>query len=119
MATVISPRALARAGVNVHGLPLAGRVEAVGPCLFPEGRAGLVVRDPPRLPARPSGVIERVHDADGGVTADGTQRSGGANARRQWTSSSRTAGRYALRQISASSAGVSTSARMWAVSRSP
>ncbi|MFE1028564.1 methyltransferase [Streptomyces sp. NPDC058818] len=65
VATDISPRALTCAKENVHRLALTDRIEVSGPCLFPEGRADLVVCNPPWLPARPTGPIEQgVYDPD-------------------------------------------------------
>ena len=64
----ISPRALACARDNVRRLGLDGRVTVVGPCLYPEGRAGLVVCNPPWLPARPVSAVEQgVYDPDGAM----------------------------------------------------
>src|SRR6185503_4327978 len=46
-------------------LGLAGQVRVVSADLFPEGRAPLVVCNPPWLPARPSSRLESaVYDAD-------------------------------------------------------
>ncbi|MFF5497320.1 methyltransferase [Streptomyces aquilus] len=65
-ATDIAPRALACARDTVRRLGLGGRVEVVGPALFPEGRADLVVCNPPWLPARPTSAVEQgVYDPDG------------------------------------------------------
>lgn len=65
MATDISPRALACARENAHRLALTDRIEVSGPCLFPEGRADLIVCNPPWLPARPTSPIEQgVYDPD-------------------------------------------------------
>ena len=65
MATDISPRALACARDNVGRLHLSGRVDVVGPCLFPAGRADLVVCNPPWTPARPTSAVELgVYDPD-------------------------------------------------------
>nr|WTC14249.1 class I SAM-dependent methyltransferase [Streptomyces anthocyanicus] len=65
VATDISPRALACAKENIHRLALSGRIEVKGPCLFPEGRADLIVCNPPWLPARPTGPVEQgVYDPD-------------------------------------------------------
>jgi len=65
VATDISPRALDCARENVHRLALTDRIEVSGPGLFPEGRADLVVCNPPWLPARPTGPIEEgVYDPD-------------------------------------------------------
>ncbi|KKD09866.1 methyltransferase [Streptomyces sp. WM6386] len=65
-ATDISPRALACARENVRRLGLAERVGVTGPGLFPEGRADVVVCNPPWLPARPSSALEQgVYDPGG------------------------------------------------------
>ncbi|GKQ40630.1 class I SAM-dependent methyltransferase [Streptomyces sp. A012304] len=65
MATDISPRALACARENAHRLALTDRIEVSGPGLFPEGRADLIVCNPPWLPARPTSPIEQgVYDPD-------------------------------------------------------
>jgi SAM-dependent methyltransferase len=52
-------RALACARENLERLGLSEQVEAVHADLFPEGRATLVVCNPPWVPARPSSPIER------------------------------------------------------------
>ncbi|MFJ8808808.1 methyltransferase [Streptomyces sp. NPDC102490] len=68
VASDISSRALTCARENTHRLALADRVEVYGPGLFPEGRADLVVCNPPWLPARPAGPIEQgVYDPDGAM----------------------------------------------------
>ncbi len=68
VATDINPRALSCARENVHRLHLAGRVDVVGPRLFPEGRADLVVCNPPWIPARPTSALEQgVYDPDSGM----------------------------------------------------
>jgi methylase of polypeptide subunit release factors len=59
IATDQDPRALACARENLGRLGLAGPVEVVSADLFPEGRAALVVCNPPWVPARPSSPIER------------------------------------------------------------
>ncbi|HEV2442876.1 MAG TPA: class I SAM-dependent methyltransferase [Steroidobacteraceae bacterium] len=59
VATDRDPRALACARENIERLGLAGQVEVVQADLFPEGRAALVVCNPPWVPARPSSPIER------------------------------------------------------------
>ena len=59
VATDQDPRALACARENLERLGLAGQVEVVQADLFPEGRAALVVCNPPWVPARPSSPIER------------------------------------------------------------
>ena len=65
VATDISPRALACARANARRLALTDRIEVSGPGLFPEGRADLIVCNPPWLPARPANPIEQgVYDPD-------------------------------------------------------
>ena len=59
VATDQDPRALACARENLARLGLEARVEVVPADLFPEGRAALVVCNPPWVPARPSSPIER------------------------------------------------------------
>ncbi len=58
IATDQDPRALTCASENLARLGLAGGVEVLQADLFPPGRAGLVVCNPPWLPARPSSPIE-------------------------------------------------------------
>ncbi|NYI97644.1 methylase of polypeptide subunit release factors [Streptomonospora nanhaiensis] len=67
VATDISPRALACARENVRRLGPAGTVEvAAGPGLFPDGRADLVVCNPPWLPGEPASEVELgVYDSGG------------------------------------------------------
>ncbi|WP_433425651.1 methyltransferase [Microtetraspora malaysiensis] len=66
VATDINPRALACARDNVRRLDLDARVDVVGPALFPEGRADLVVCNPPWIPTRPTSALEQgVYDPDG------------------------------------------------------
>ena len=68
VATDVDPRALACARDNLARLGLAERVEVVQADLFPEGRAALVVCNPPWIPARPSSPIERgIYDAESGM----------------------------------------------------
>ncbi len=65
VATDQDPRALACARDNLSRLGLADRVEVVRVDLFPEGRAPLVVCNPPWVPARPSSRLEHaVYDPD-------------------------------------------------------
>ncbi|MFD5055453.1 methyltransferase [Streptomyces tendae] len=65
VATDASARALICARENMDRLGLADRVAVSGAGLFPEGRADLVVCNPPWLPARPTGPIEQgVYDPD-------------------------------------------------------
>jgi SAM-dependent methyltransferase len=65
VATDQDPRALASARENLERLGLAARVDVVAADLFPEGRAALVVCNPPWIPARPSSPIERgIYDPD-------------------------------------------------------
>lgn len=65
VATDINPRALVCARDNIDRLELAGRIEVIGPDLFPHGRADLIVCNPPWLPARPTAAVEQgVYDPD-------------------------------------------------------
>ena len=59
IATDLDPRALACARANLERLGLLQQVEVVQADLFPEGRAALVVCNPPWVPARPSSPLER------------------------------------------------------------
>jgi SAM-dependent methyltransferase len=58
IATDLDPRALECARDNILRLGLAGRVDVLQADLFPEGRAALVVCNPPWIPARPSSALE-------------------------------------------------------------
>jgi len=58
VATDLDPRALACARENVRQLGLQERIDVVQADLFPEGRAALVVCNPPWIPARPSSPME-------------------------------------------------------------
>ncbi len=65
VATDHDPRALACARDNLERLGLTRRVQVVRADLFPEGRASLVVCNPPWLPARPASPIDSaVYDED-------------------------------------------------------
>ncbi|MDB5935787.1 MAG: methyltransferase [Massilia sp.] len=65
IATDMDPRALSCARENLHRLGLDGQVEVLQADLFPEGRAPLVVCNPPWLPGRPSSSIEyAIYDPD-------------------------------------------------------
>ena len=65
VATDQDPRALACARENIARLGLTGQVKFVQADLFPEGRAPLIVCNPPWVPARPSSPIEHaVYDPD-------------------------------------------------------
>ncbi|HSV45798.1 MAG TPA: class I SAM-dependent methyltransferase [Ramlibacter sp.] len=64
-ATELDPRALACAADNLERLGLASRVTLVQADLFPKGKAGLIVCNPPWVPARPSSPLEAaVYDPD-------------------------------------------------------
>jgi len=66
IATENDERALACARDNVARLGLEGRVEVVEADMFPEGRALLIVCNPPWIPSTPSAPIERaVYDPGG------------------------------------------------------
>jgi methylase of polypeptide subunit release factors len=58
VATDLDPRALACAAENVQQLGLSERIDVVQADLFPEGRAALVICNPPWIPARPSSSLE-------------------------------------------------------------
>jgi methylase of polypeptide subunit release factors len=58
VATDQDPRALACARENLTRLGLTAQVEVVKADLFPEGRAALIVCNPPWIPARPSSPLE-------------------------------------------------------------
>jgi methylase of polypeptide subunit release factors len=65
VATDLDPRALVCARENIERLQLHQQVEVVQADLFPEGRAPLVVCNPPWLPARPSSPLEHaIYDED-------------------------------------------------------
>ncbi len=65
IATEQDPRALACARENIARLGFPGRVKIVEADLFPEGRAQLIVCNPPCIPARPSSSLEHaVYDPD-------------------------------------------------------
>lgn len=65
VATDNDPRALACAADNLARLGLTANVELQQVNLFPDGRAGLIVCNPPWLPARPGSPLERaVYDED-------------------------------------------------------
>ncbi|RJX32833.1 MAG: class I SAM-dependent methyltransferase [Oxalobacter sp.] len=65
IATDNDPRALACAKENIERLGVANQVEVVQKDLFPEGRAPLIVCNPPWVPARPVTPIERaVYDPE-------------------------------------------------------
>ena len=65
VATEQDPRALVCARENIARLGLAGQVEVVQADLFPEGRAKLIVCNPPWIPARPSSPLEHaIYDPD-------------------------------------------------------
>ncbi len=68
IATDQDPRALACARENITRLKLNDRIEIIETNLFPEGRAPLIVCNPPWLPARPSSPIERaIYDPESGM----------------------------------------------------
>ena len=58
IATDQDPRALACARQNIARLGLKGRVDVVEADLFPQGRAPLIVCNPPWLPARANSPLE-------------------------------------------------------------
>jgi methylase of polypeptide subunit release factors len=65
LATDMDERALGCGRANVERLGLTGQVEIVRADLYPEGRADLVVCNPPWLPGKPSSAIEyAIYDPD-------------------------------------------------------
>jgi SAM-dependent methyltransferase len=65
VATDLDPRALECARENVQRLGLGARIDVLQADLFPEGRAALVVCNPPWIPARPSSPMENgIYDPD-------------------------------------------------------
>jgi SAM-dependent methyltransferase len=65
IATDMDQRALSCARENLHRLDLDSQVEVVQADLFPQGRAPLIVCNPPWLPGRPSSSIESaIYDPD-------------------------------------------------------
>ncbi len=70
VATDSDPRAIACARENLTKLGVIEHVKLVQTDLFPEGKASLIVCNPPWLPARPSSPIERaVYDEGGKMLA--------------------------------------------------
>ncbi len=65
IATDQDPRALACAQENIAMLDLGGVITLQHADLFPAGRSGLIVCNPPWLPAKPTVAIERaIYDPD-------------------------------------------------------
>jgi methylase of polypeptide subunit release factors len=65
VATDMDPRALGCTQENILRLGLADRVAVTRADLFPEGRAPLIVCNPPWVPARPSSAVEQaVYDPE-------------------------------------------------------
>ncbi|MBY0574316.1 MAG: class I SAM-dependent methyltransferase [Undibacterium sp.] len=65
IATDLDPRALVCAQENLSHLGCQSQVELIQTNLFPEGRAPLIVCNPPWLPARPNTTIEHaVYDPE-------------------------------------------------------
>jgi hypothetical protein len=70
VATDQDPRALACARDNLDRLGMSSQVQVVEANLFPEGRASLIVCNPPWIPARPSSPLEHsVYDEGGRMLA--------------------------------------------------
>ncbi|WP_308164187.1 class I SAM-dependent methyltransferase [Nonomuraea sediminis] len=66
VATDLDPRAIACACDNLTRLHLTGQVEVRQADLYPPGRAGLVVCNPPWLPAKPVSLLDQaVYDPKG------------------------------------------------------
>jgi methylase of polypeptide subunit release factors len=65
VATDMDERAIGCASENLARLGLAAKVDVVKADLFPQGRAPLVVCNPPWLPGKPSSAIEHaIYDPD-------------------------------------------------------
>ncbi len=65
IATEQDPRALECARANIARLGYFGKGKVIEADLFPEGRANLIVCNPPWIPARPSSALEHaVYDPD-------------------------------------------------------
>lgn len=65
IATELDPRAIQCAQQNIDRLGLSAAVRIVSADLFPEGKAPLIVCNPPWVPARPSAPIESaIYDPD-------------------------------------------------------
>ena len=65
VATDLDPRAIACATENIARLGVAAQVRVVAADMFPDGRAPLVVCNPPWVPTTPNAAIERaVYDPD-------------------------------------------------------
>lgn len=65
VATELSPRALRCARANIERLGLAGQIQLRECDLFPQGKANLIVCNPPWLPAKATSSIEHsVYDPD-------------------------------------------------------
>jgi len=70
-ATDINPRALTCARDTARLLGLTAAIHVTGPCLYPPGRADLVVCNPPWLPGTPASTFERaVYDENGAMLHD-------------------------------------------------
>ncbi|MEO8019213.1 MAG: methyltransferase, partial [Pseudomonadota bacterium] len=65
VATDLDSRAMLCARENVRQLGLSERIDVVQADLFPEGRAALVICNPPWIPARPSSPMENgIYDSE-------------------------------------------------------
>jgi methylase of polypeptide subunit release factors len=65
VATETNPRALICAGENIQRLNMHSNIQLVAADLFPEGKADLIVCNPPWLPAKANTTIEQaVYDPD-------------------------------------------------------
>lgn len=71
VATDLDPRAICCANMNFIQLGISSQVSLIQTNLFPEGKANLIVCNPPWLPARPSAPIERSIYDENGVMLNG------------------------------------------------
>lgn len=68
VATDLSPRAISCAKDNFSRLGCSGQVDLQARDLFPEGKAGLIVCNPPWLPGKANTTLEQsVYDPDSGM----------------------------------------------------
>ena len=65
VATDIDPRALSCAKENLTRLNFISKVQLIQTSLFPEGKADLIVCNPPWLPSKPTSQVERAVYDDG------------------------------------------------------
>ncbi|OZD04315.1 methyltransferase [Rhodococcus sp. 06-235-1A] len=78
VATDKDPRSIACARANIDALGYGNRVEVVQTDIFPSGRAGLIVCNPPWIPTKPtSGIEHAVYDPGSRMLKSFLNRLGG------------------------------------------